>query len=277
MKLEYKIAFILFLISIFTPAKYSIAITNWNEDFSVDSTMELTDWEFFGYYKNDLNSPWLPRPHQLVIKDQVLTGPNSQEFDSYDVALHNSSVAYGSWEFDWQTKSVQTNLSLDEIGIIWNDVSGDNYNISGKNFEDFEITGYGLLIGTSDSGLMAPWNYGGIYFAKFLPEYSPAIHVANYSFTAFPPEHNHIKITRDLTGLFTVYFNDESVIAITDNKTTTSTKFYYGSDMGDSGIDNISITDKIPPNHSIPNYQMLMTIATLIIFSRLLKSKTSLK
>ncbi|MHA1983927.1 MAG: hypothetical protein ACW967_06200, partial [Candidatus Hodarchaeales archaeon] len=96
-----KLYFGLILILIFIPANHVFATNNWNEDFEVNSILNLTDWVFQGYNNNNVNGSWIhvnPIPHEFTIKDGGLsTKQQTGEF----YALHPSTQLVGTWSYDW--------------------------------------------------------------------------------------------------------------------------------------------------------------------------------
>lgn len=163
------------------------------------------------------------------------------------MALTNSTVAYGTWKFDWDVPFTDKNYYYDSISFIWTDMTG-KYNISGITGNMMNYAGYNILI-VSQSIEGVSWSPG----IKLLRWNEKSEGPLDYLLgTAKFPEGNlssyHFKITRDYAGLFMVEVNNALLLKAQDNNVTSSEKFSFASFIGNSGFDNISVTSLSPEN-----------------------------
>ena len=93
----------------------------------------------------------------------------------------------------------------------------------------------------------------------------------------------HIEITRDTQGDFEVFLNGDTtpIIEATDNEITESTYFILQSNIGDSGIDNITVDNGSVNSSGIPGFTVGFVICTvtptvivLVIVRKRVKFKT---
>lgn len=198
------------------------------------------------------------------VVDGVLRAPNHQGYNNKTIARRDSAVAYGTWSFDWLASSV----AYYAIQLILNHPE-NNFNITGMHEDDRDFTGYSILIDTLSS------TFPRIYLLKLYKEGGVWIHPAldSHYFDAGFERTHHIDVTRDSEGQFHVYFDTILVLKATDNDFTTSQKFSILSWSGDSGIDNISVSDTVDypssPPPGIPatiwGYIVWMAIPTIMI------------
>ena len=107
---------------------------NWNEDFEAYSTLnEFNDWEFSGY--NVVSDVHFPRTHRFTLVNGMLRGYNDDTFNTIEIALHNSTVSYGTWEFDWYVNPQTGHEAQDGIVFMWTDLSGDDFDLNGKTVQ----------------------------------------------------------------------------------------------------------------------------------------------
>ncbi|MFX0141969.1 MAG: hypothetical protein ACFFDN_50495 [Candidatus Hodarchaeota archaeon] len=235
------------------------AATVWEENFEEG----IPDgWDFDSYNRTSGIHEPLDDPGFSVV-DGVLRAPNHQGFNNRTEARRNNTVAYGTWSFDWLASSV----AYDAISLISNHPE-NNFNITGMHEDDFDFTGYSIRIDTLGStfpriDLLKLYKEGGIWIPSALD---------SYYFDAELEGTHHIDVTRDSEGQFHVYFDTILVLTATDNDFTTSQKFSMVSWSGDSGIDNITVSDTVdyPPSPpGIPattwGYIVWMVIPTIMI------------
>jgi hypothetical protein len=252
------------IVLIISPISYVLADREWNEDFEVDKFEDLIGWERYGYTDAWSDSPMKSSDPRLSVMNGVLRGENEQGLIRIDQALRESTLAYGMWEFDWYVSSGTDHDAWDGVNFIWTDISGKNYNISGITQEEMNYTGYSISIASFSGGFFK--EFGGISFINWHQhEFGAIIGLGTYNFTSKIDGNYHFKITRDLTGEFKIFFDSELVIQATNNDTTSSEKFVFHSFVGDSGIDNIKVSEEITTETTESFYWWLF-IPSLIVF-----------
>lgn len=172
----------------------------------------------------------------------LCTGPN------LNVAFYDSSVANGTWSFD-----VLAVMGLARfIMIIF---VGDNYNIN-----DYVSNGYMLTIGLG--------NYGGYVDPTFIFEErdnSQWIEHDHWTTTRLEGW-QHIRITRDTTGLFNIFINNTLRMSKTDDTMITSVYFYFICQEGQA-LDNVKVSPIIetqPPIHGFPFITIFIAITLAV-------------
>ncbi len=159
------------------------------------------------------------------------------------VALHNNTVAYGTWSFDWAPAASPTAETLfDYIAIIGNtpavNLPGGVLNLP----RDDEAWGTYYNVGITQN------NAGGIQRIDLSKqEAAPFTLTTLGTYDLTPPVMGpiHIEVTRDSQGQFKVYYDTEEIINAIDNDITISEYFLFTSRVGDTGIDNITINNAI--------------------------------
>ncbi|MHA2425954.1 MAG: hypothetical protein ACXAEF_14280, partial [Candidatus Thorarchaeota archaeon] len=89
---------------------YISAAQVWTEDFEVSTVNELDDWVLQGYEL--ISGTFYQVDHGFTIVDGELLAedvyvPWSIYLSQVRRAIHNSSVAYGTWSFDWRASKSQ--------------------------------------------------------------------------------------------------------------------------------------------------------------------------
>jgi len=247
---------ILFLFSI-NPV---LAAVEWEEDFEGG----IPDgWDFYSYEMvSGVHKP-LDDPGFSVV-DGVLRAPNHKAGDNKTAAKRNSTVAYGTWSFDW----LASPIAYDSIELTLNHPE-HNFNTTGIDISDSSFTGYVIVIDNNVPiiRLLKLHKQQGIF--------SPTILDSN-RFDAELEGTHHIDVTRGSEGQFYVYFNTILLLQATENSITTSQAFGMTSWRGDSGIDNISISNTVDyPSSTIPAISVgyivwiaILTITILIIVKK---------
>ncbi|MCK5151044.1 MAG: hypothetical protein KAQ65_04360 [Candidatus Thorarchaeota archaeon] len=225
-----------------SPASASIV---WSDDFNDEN---YDGWTIKGLDASDLEdyNNWVDTAGSAdIINDELrFTGPPI--FRNFTFAVHESSVAYGIWEFDVSVRPIYGTSNHTHIYFI------DPRPVEDVPKYDTTFSGYDIMI------YSAPWTIevpSGIEVEddtapSFLLIKRPGI-ILMGSYTV--DEINgtyHIKVTRDETGRFKVYINDTLRIEAVDNRWTTSQSFYLTSESG-IGYDNIVVSDDvIPPDET---------------------------
>jgi hypothetical protein len=227
----------LLVLSSLNPTQVSAALV-WNEDFETHSIEDLNDWILQGYEL--VNDSYYQVHHGFTIENGELTSedifvvwPDTGHgvFTQIRRAIHDSSVVYGTWSFDWRVSKSQH--TFDSVEIMFTDLH-HNYNLTGE-LTAFDMIGYSLILDTVTNNELLIEKFGGT--TNFI--------LARRPFDTMPSGLHHIDITRDLTGRFNVYFDSVLVLTVTDNEITTSVKFVFASFQGNSSIDNIAISNSI--------------------------------
>ncbi len=241
---------LIIIISSYTnPVKGSVT---WSEEFTSSS---LNNWNISACSSNDIwGSPCDNNNTTLSVINGALTAPDTTEFTHVSRAFHNSSVAYGTWEFDWTVG--HRNKSFDAVEFAFTDYKHEynwaNINPSAKNW-----TGYALVMVSWEIPSWSGSNGPGLHLMKFTNTYSnfAPVTVETVKFNETISGTHHIEIVRDTNGGFEIQFDSEVVISDTDNTHKTSEMFAFASWLGDSSIDNITVssndtTTSDPPNTS---------------------------
>ncbi|WP_455463568.1 hypothetical protein, partial [Candidatus Hodarchaeum mangrovi] len=190
----------------------------------------------------------------------LLQMPNTQTSWYFSQALRNSTVAYGSWGFDFTIKPDEDQInhsSMFNVYFISNCTRDLNAEPSFTEYQNWGIYSIGL-----NSGEVGPewvsFLYQSIWLSCVLPQ-SGITFLGQYNFTDPITGTHHIDITRNSTnGEFNVYFdyltNPEPLITAIDNNITTSENMMFYSSYGDTSFDNITVSNtidiEIPPGIS---------------------------
>ncbi len=231
---------ILILISLNLPMNQAQGSVVWTEDFTGDPD----DWSFGNWGVNP-DDTWYSTGTGYSVVDGVLRAPNNQDFSNLSMAHRDSTVAYGNWSADWFIASGTDHLAYDVLIFMITDLVHD-YNATGLTESQYlaNTIGYGLvLVSSSDWSVFEGYRDPGITLVRFP---SPTVTLDTYKFTADIEGSHNIEITRNLQGQISVYFDTELKLQATDNVTTTSEKFFLVSFKGDSGFDNITVSENIP-------------------------------
>ncbi|MFX1249783.1 MAG: hypothetical protein ACFFBQ_20520 [Promethearchaeota archaeon] len=259
---------------IFTSVKTAFTANGWSDDFeSAPSDGIPEDWEIYAYDRGDTggDSPATPLTddkYHVRVRNGALMAPyyNLEEVGGLMIlseAFHNSTVAYGTWSFDWivSEESHTDHGAFDTIAFILNSENSiwdrDGLTESGWAADK---TGYLLyLMSRSKSELgfapAFPAVGPGISFFKTTDTFSWG---KSRKFCQNVYGTHHIDIQRTPEGEFKIYYDNVPIIKDSDDKVTTSEKFLFSSFQGDSGIDNLEITEEIttitPPETTPPEF-----------------------
>jgi hypothetical protein len=249
---NFKIVILVLLMSLIFmfPLSRGNATLIWSEDFSNPS-----DWVLEGYHISLINeertwvwnSTMIPDDSNSRLESKNVTYVSLFGSGSPTLSLgrRNSTVAYGTWSFDWYVTPGEENLASDTILFIMNDFPA---NASGFIVgEGGDAYGYSLRITTIE--LYNQWN-PRFLLVKESNTYAENIYhidatMESHFFTEPIEGSHHVDITRSNTGEFSVFFNNEFLFSAVDNTYTTSDEFVYGSWGGDSAIDNITVSNSV--------------------------------
>ncbi|UCE10696.1 MAG: hypothetical protein JSW61_01830 [Candidatus Thorarchaeota archaeon] len=155
--------------------------------------------------------------------------------DGINMASHDSNVAYGTWSFD---------------------ILIGGYQLSGVNFiNDATGMGYGLRFCIeSHNGI----GQSSIQLIKDYPEVLLAHRVMN------PSGWNNITVTRDNTGYFCVYDDENLIIEAVENSITTSVDvLFVFEESADCGFDNVVVSDTVDMDKAPPRFLQEPTDQTI--------------
>jgi hypothetical protein len=236
-KLIYSTALVLLIVS--TVLRVSAA-TVWAEDFGAEN---LDEWNLSRFTIDPSGVHTQHNVSEFSIVNGALTAPNTQNWNHPNRALHNSTVAYGTWSFDWVVAEGSTHKTHDGVLFIHTDLE-HNYNTTGLTQAEYYagLSGYVLVL-SSLSFSDGPAIYPGLAIVKYTTQEPGYEFLGSHQLSTAPIGSHHIVITRDSQGEFKIYFDSSLSIQVTDNSTTTSEKFGFKSYRGDSQIDNITVKD----------------------------------
>ena len=218
----------------------------WSETFDT-----ADEWELQGF---DLNPgenvfTWKPK-YTPRIEKGTLKMLNTQAGWHYSQAVHTSTVAYGTWSFDWYVNTGEDHQAYDVVFFIANNyipteqsgeapLNSTAYALALTSGYKEEPETLGILL--TPVVALAEWRYG----TKHL------IFLDYHEFSSPLEGAYHIDITRNITGEFHIYFDQNLVLKVTDKSTTTSESFIFGSWFGDSLFDNLTVSSTVDV-HPIP-------------------------
>ena len=185
----------------------------------------------------------------------------ADEFGEYwSGAQHNSTVAYGTWSFDWIVEPGVEHESYVNIFFI---MVGFPTNFTGYSYIASQYTkGYVLNL---QSGSKGPLSANSINFGVIGKSDNPQ---GKKTFSNPFTGSHHIDIIRSSDGLFNVFLDvtdptnpPSPIISVFDNTIQTCDKFIFGAWIGDSAIDNISVSDSIDVSYITPTTTTTTTTA----------------
>jgi hypothetical protein len=166
---------------------------------------------------------------------------------------HPSTVAYGTWSFDFKANGTQVTAGQGlSIGFISNDINNATEVVDS---EDWSCYGLKIRAAITTEGnefylSLTKW-YGGVF--TILDDYDTYLPVVGW---------HHIDVSRSTDGLFHVYYNGSLVMQGEDNEMTTSELFVVS--LADwNMIDNI-VVDDAPPIDWLP-IAIIGTSAVVIV------------
>ncbi len=233
---------VVYLIILSFNAHTAHAKTAWEDNFANE---ELEEWNTYACSSDDIwNSPCDYNNTKFEVTGGSLSAPSSTGFNYVTRAFHNSSIAYGTWSFDWTVS--ENKKSFDAVEFAFTDHKHE-YNWTGTNPSTRRWSGYSLVMVSWDIPVWQGSNGPGLHLIKFINSSSAfsTSTVKSVKFNSTISGTHHIDITRNNTGEFNIFFDSELVINITDNRYQTSEMFAFVSWEGDSSFDNIYVSDTI--------------------------------
>jgi hypothetical protein len=206
----------------------------WSDNFDDE---DISDWQIFGVnYTADADC-YLPSSYDnFSVEGGVLRAIGPE----WNVAGHNSSVAYGTWSFD---VDIQMPDGYNHFPVAF---------ISEQFNEDWLSIGprgeaYGFSIYPSQVE-----GEGRISFIR-------ASHDVDYVELDIYRSKNlvgwkNIMVTRELSGQFYVYLDGKLIMEAVNQYHTTSERFYFLT-MANPGIDNINVSNTIDYDAAPPKLE----------------------
>ncbi|UCG03783.1 MAG: hypothetical protein JSW11_07310 [Candidatus Heimdallarchaeota archaeon] len=242
----------------------------WKEDWE---NPPFDEWTLVGYSYDDVNGFQPNTTNDPAVVDGVLkmNSPSDSFGNFWSSAYRNSTVAYGTWSFDWMVEPGEDHESYVNIFFLINDFPR---NLTGVTIA-LPTPGYRLIL---QSGSKGPLGDNSINFFRS----GVGDPLQTKVFTSSITGSHHIDITRSLNGRFNVFFDATGssappIISITHNGTTTCEQFVVGSWIGDSAIDNITISDTIDvtptgtttsatTTDGTPSFELEVLVFSLVLF-----------
>ena len=227
------------LLSSFSTVSASVV---WEETFSVESILELTDWEFFACEGWTIYGE--PFDDNYTIVDGALVVPYFADWANTSMAFRNSTVAYGTWSFDLFFPYPDLKYRFIMMFVVCSS-DGNYFPSVGMTEETYlsKITGYGLFFKGSSDPRIGLISYLAGYESDVSDEYRHSPRFEGY---------HHFDITRNgSTGQMYVYHNydpitnNKSIISYQNNFTSTSEKFGITSFYGSVWLDNITVSNTV--------------------------------
>ncbi|UCE12923.1 MAG: hypothetical protein JSV04_12115, partial [Candidatus Heimdallarchaeota archaeon] len=189
-KLFFAVALVLLILS--TVLRVS-AEDIWTEDFK-----DLDGWDLSRFTINPMTGVHTQDDVSgFSLVDEALTAPNSQNWYNPSRALYNSSVAYGTWSFDWVVAEGDSHKAHDGILFIHTDRE-HNYNLTGLTQAEYYagLSGYVLVLSTF-SFSDGPATYPGLAIVKYTTQEPGYEFLGSHQLSTAPVGSHHIDITRD--------------------------------------------------------------------------------
>jgi hypothetical protein len=220
-----KIGLILCILFVIPLTQRVSATFVWTEDFE---DPPFDEWYLQGYEDDGVFAPSDCLP---TIENGMLQMPNTQIWGNASVAMRNSTLAYGTWSFDWYVNIGTNHASHDVVWLISNMV----FNQTGLSQDNPYLYGYAINMNTEIGYIdLYKMTSGVAYNLGVGGDINPPIYGSH-----------HIDVTRTSDGTFYIYFDSEFVYTFTDNSHTTSERFVIASWLGDSAFDNITVSDTV--------------------------------
>lgn len=197
----------------------------WSDDFNDGN---IDGWTVQGW--NRTADPPTALPGNFTADDYTLRAYD----DETNQAYHTSTVAYGSWVFDYHSVPTPNNHSYVAF------VSGPATEFDGPGWEATVPYEYGIVV---VNGEFASFNNTFILYRRNQGNIN-VIPLGEHDVDVVSGWY-HINITRDFEGNFEVYFNDTLEITAVETGYTTSEIFSFYTHAGPA-LDNIVVTPREP-------------------------------
>ena len=222
----------------------SSATLVWEEDFE---NPPFDDWFLYSYNYTEV---YLPTNYPPIIASGTLQMPwnNLMEQTSGEMiatAIRNSSVAYGTWSFDFHIAEGKDHEFYGAILLVGNDYGMGNLNLSESSFNEpfANMRAYIIYIKSGTTGWPA-WPSNSITLRRWTG--LTRLSLGAYQFSSPITGSHNMTITRDSTqGEFHVYVDSEHLFNATNNEFITSEVFAFTSFMGDISFDNLTVSNTV--------------------------------
>jgi hypothetical protein len=255
---------IMIAIPVICPISQGTATIVLSETFETVDEWKLQGFDFIDW---ETGCEWNP-DFAPVVENGVLRMPNTQDGWHVSHAVHSSTIAYGTWSFDWYVNAGKDHQVYDIISFIVNNMGPTEQ--SGEIPEN--MTGYALVLipgekiissQISRSVSLVIWRNDSVQWTT----------LNHYQFSDTLKGTYHIDITRNITGKFSVYFDGKLKFQVTDNSTTTSESFAFVSWYGDTTYDNLKISNTMDVTSQQADYPPLVIVIVSIGVVIILRKK----
>ncbi len=230
------------------------AVLVWDEDFE---NPPYDDWFLLSYDAGGYVDPFQPMNYTPIITNGSLNMqaplPNCQMLAD---AIHNSSVAYGTWSFDFHIANDQIDKTVFGIMFIGNNYGGDNIDLTGITYQELKAAMKSYIIYISPGkafwlgeNTISLWLWIG---REHHTQGDFDIYEALWMYRPSSPNDlvgsHHMNITRKFpSGEFSVDLDSERLFQVTNNEITTSEIFEFALFEGEISFDNLTVEDHLSP------------------------------
>ncbi len=206
----------------------------WEEDFNSGISEKLTFFAWTsdnGIFRTNTTA-------QPTVENAALQMPNNRVASTWSGAQRNTTLAYGSWSFDYTVKEGEDHTSCDTIFFV----SNFPWDLDGRPLLPSNLNAYYIAIKSGSTDNCWPdepdhgLNFGRIYQGN-------AVNLVKYVFPADLVGSYNIDILRKPNGEFNIYWDSELIINKTDILVTSAEVFVVGSWTGDSTFDNFVVEE----------------------------------
>jgi hypothetical protein len=222
-----------------TYAKSSL-IPVWVNNFNVN----MDDWRIWGF--NQSADPIVSTHGNFSIGDDTLRAYDEE----WNVAQHNSTVAYGTWSFDIELVRTPRNHCLVAFASGWEDTPAPSQELSIN-----PSYSYGMIFATGEYGSQ---NTSFVLFKRYAGNLGVSP-IATYDPDDDPESAGwyegwyEIDIIRNTRGEFDVYINGTLKMEATDTTFTTSEVFYIHAEAG-IALDNVGVDNEPTIDYDSPEF-----------------------
>ncbi|MHA2033016.1 MAG: hypothetical protein ACW99Q_26910, partial [Candidatus Kariarchaeaceae archaeon] len=244
MKRHYSLLWFVIYFGIIFPSVYSVQAGKvFSDDFDDG---DLEGWDLWGW---NWTTPIIYEWEGSMINDNgILTSENPQN-GMWSYACQESTVAYGTWSFDWLPSAIN---ARDFVSFIsedtWDWVNSTQIKTAYS---------YYLWLNPGNAGVIQ-----GIQLQKHSGT-TLDVNVGTYTALEGLEGWHSLDVTRTINGQFKIFIDGELVIEETDTDVTESTKFCFGLD-GDSAFDNVRISDSVDIHLSGGSLNVFLYVIGLI-------------
>ncbi|MFX1261316.1 MAG: hypothetical protein ACFFAZ_04450 [Promethearchaeota archaeon] len=233
----------------------------WSDDFddgnydgwTIVENTALYDWATEDGYFGFRGSNWSAANNYLELNDTI-------EPAIWGAISHPSDVAYGTWSFDMKLNVTQLNGPI----ALFLFISNDMHDLDDENERITACVHFRTIEGADDAV--------GLSLRKVITGVGTTI--ADYETRIPAAAWHHIDVTRDGSGLFTVYLNGSLVMQGIDTDIGTSEILWLWFKKGQM-VDNVVVSDTVdiaPPINwltiSVIGAGAVVIIAVLVIILR---------